>query len=106
MANDFTKFTVFVKGTLITAEVLKASGRRLRNDMQMQFNRIFNDCSNFEKLLHKELGPEMAEMEDDVNSMVIDLVWKLYDMEGDEREALLEHINKFNYDSINAETVA
>ena len=47
--NDFTKFSVFVKGTLITAEVIKNSGKVLRHDMRMHFNRILNDCSNFEK---------------------------------------------------------
>ena len=104
--NDFTKFSVFVKGTLITAEVIKRSDKVLRQDMRMHFNRILNDCSNFEKYLHKCLGEEIAEMEDDVNSLVVDFIWKLYDLPSDEREALMDHINEFNYDKTSAGTDA
>jgi len=96
--NDFTKFSVFVKGTLITAEVIKNSGKILRNDMKMHFNRILNDCSNFEKYLHQELGSELAEMEDEVNSLVVDFIWKLYDMPSPERDAFMHYINEFQYD--------
>jgi hypothetical protein len=96
--NDFTKFSVFVKGTLITAEVIKNSGKLLRNDMRMHFNRILNDCSNFEKYLHQQLGPELAEMEDEVNSLVVDFIWKLYDMPSDEREKFMNYINDYQND--------
>lgn len=104
--NDFTKFSVFVKGTLITAEVIKNSGKVLRQDMRMHFNRILNDCSNFEKYLHKELGSELAEMEDEVNSLVVDFIWKLYDMPSPERDAFMHHINNFTYDPTDAGTDA
>jgi len=93
--NDFSKFSCFVKGTVITAEVIQRSGKVMRNDMKMYFNRILNDCQQFEKALHRQLGPENAENEDEVNSSIVGLVWDLFDMETDEREQFIEYINNF-----------
>jgi hypothetical protein len=93
--NDFSKFSCFVKGTVITAEVIQKSGRVMKNEMKMYFNRILNDCQQFEKELHRQLGTENAENEDDVNSSIVGLVWDLFDMDTDEREQFIEYINNF-----------
>ena len=93
--NDFSKFSCFVKGTVITAEVIQKSGKVMRNDMKMYFNRILNDCQQFEKTLHRQLGKENSENEDDVNSAIVGLVWDLFDMQTDEREQFIEYINNF-----------
>jgi hypothetical protein len=93
--NDFSKFSCFVKGTVITAEVIQKSGKVMRNEMKMHFNRILNDCQQFEKELHRQLGTENAENEDDVNSAIVGLVWDLFDMDTNEREQFIEYINNF-----------
>jgi hypothetical protein len=93
--NDFSKFSCFVKGTVITAEVIQKSGRVMKNEMKMYFNRILNDCQQFEKELHRQLGTENAENEDDVNSSIVGLVWDLFDMDTNEREQFIEYINNF-----------
>ena len=94
--NDFSKFTCFVKGTVITSEVIKASGRVMRNEMKMHFNRILHDCQQYEKALHKALGPENAENEDEVNSAIVGLVWKIFEMELEERSKFIDYINTFD----------
>jgi hypothetical protein len=93
--NDFTKFVCFVKGTVITAEVVKASGRELKNEMKMYFNRILADCANFEREVHKHLGPELSELEDDINGSVVGLVWSFFDLPTEDRARFIDHINKF-----------
>ncbi len=103
MLNDFSKFVAFAKCTVITAEVVKLSGKTLRNDMRLHFNRILNSLQNFEKHLHRELGAAGAAEEDDINSSICHLVWSIFDMEADERERFLNYINDFNNDSSNTE---
>jgi hypothetical protein len=52
-------------------------------------------AQEFERYLHQGLGPEMAEAEDDINSSIIGMVWKLYDLPSEERDRFVEHINAF-----------
>jgi hypothetical protein len=61
----------------------------------MHFNRLLNDAMQFEKYIHKEMGPEMATFEDDINSELINLIWKIFDLSAKGREEFIEHINKF-----------
>jgi hypothetical protein len=96
--NDFTKFFCFVKGTLITAEVIKSGNYELRQDAKLHFNRIMNDCANFEKAMHQYLGPNLAEMEDDVNGAIIGLVWSFFDLSTDDRAKFIDYIGKFELD--------
>jgi hypothetical protein len=93
--NDFSKFVLFVKGVLETGWVIKNSHRRLNNEAKMHFNRLLNDAMQFEKYIHKEMGPEMATFEDDINSELINLIWKIFDLSAKGREEFIEHINKF-----------
>lgn len=93
--NDFSKFVCFVKGTVITAEVIKAAGYELKRDTKLYFNRILNDCANFEKAIHQHLGPEMAELEDDINGSIVGMVWAFFDLSTDDRARFIDHINKF-----------
>lgn len=101
--NDFSKFVCFVKGTVITAEVVKASGQELRNDMKMYFNRILNDCSNFEKVVQQHLGPELTELEDDINGSIVGMVWAFFDLPTEERARFIDHINKFELNEVKKE---
>jgi hypothetical protein len=96
--NDFSKLSCFIKGTLITAEVIEKSKEKLlRNEAKMHFNRILSNCKSFEKFLQRELGPEVSDMEDDINSSIIGLVWNLYEMTADQREQFIDYINEFEY---------
>jgi thiamine phosphate synthase YjbQ (UPF0047 family) len=94
--NDFTKFVCFVKGVIETGVVIKNSDKTLRQDVKMHFNRLLNDALQFEKYLHKELGPDVSEAEDDINSMIISLVWQIFDMPREECNKFFEHLNRFN----------
>ena len=93
--KDFSKFLLFVKGVLESGWVIRRSGRKLNNEAKMHFNRLLNEATQFEKYVHKEVGPEIASLEDDINSDIINFVWKLFDLPANEREAFFEHINKF-----------
>lgn len=95
MKNDFSKFVVFVKGLIETGMVIRYSGKELRREMKLHFNRCLNSATEFEKVLHQHLGPEMSKFEDDINSEVIRLVWLIFEMEGHEREQFLNYINEF-----------
>lgn len=100
MRNDFSKFTCFVRGLIETGWVIKNSDRVLRQDVKLHFNRLMNNATEFEKFLHLQLGEEMAQAEDDINSAITDLVWQIFDMEESVAQKFFEHIN--NFDSINS----
>jgi thiamine phosphate synthase YjbQ (UPF0047 family) len=93
--KDFTKFTCFVRGVLETGYVIKHSDNKLRHDVKMHFNRLLHEATQFEKFLHQQLGEEMAEAEDSINSAVVDLVWQIFDMNEQEVQKFFDHINAF-----------
>jgi hypothetical protein len=96
MKNDFSKFTCFVKGVIESGYVIKHGENELRNEAKMYFNRILSSCVDFEKFLHKNLGEEVAQAEDDINCSIIGMVWKLYDLEAEDRERFVIHLNNFD----------
>ena len=96
--KDFTKFTCFVKGILETGTVIKYSDLKLRHDVKLHFNRLMNDATQFEKFLHQQLGEEMAQAEDTINSSIIELVWQIFDMNQEEAQKFFDHINEFSQD--------
>lgn len=93
--KDFSKFVLFVKGVIETGWVIKNSNRRLNHEAKMHFNRLLNDATQFEKYIHREMGPEMASYEDDINSSIISLVWKVFDLPAADREQFINYINEF-----------
>ena len=103
MKNDFSKFACFVKGVIESGFVIKHGDKVLRNEAKMHFNRLMHHAQEFERYLHQGLGPEMAEAEDDINSSIIGMVWKLYDLPAEERDRFVEHINAFEDNGINNE---
>ena len=100
MKNDFSKFACFVKGVIESGFVIKHGDKVLRNEAKMHFNRLMHHAQEFERYLHQGLGPEMAESEDDINSSIIGMVWKLYDLPSEERDRFVEHINAFEDNGI------
>ena len=94
--NDFSKFFCFVKGVIESGVVIQHSGKVLKNESKMHFNRLMHHAQEFEKHLHKGLGPEMAEAEDDINSAIVGMVWQLYDLPAEERDRFVDHINNFD----------
>jgi hypothetical protein len=96
MKNDFSKFVLFVKGVIETGIVIRHGERVLRQDAKLHFNRLLNDALQFEKYLHKELGPEVSEYEDDINSLVISLVWQIFDMDQEEVNKFFDYLEKYN----------
>jgi len=96
MNNDFTKFTCFVRGVLETGYVIKHSDKQLRHDVKLHFNRLLTSATQFEKFLHQQLGKDMAEAEDSINSAIIDLVWQIFDMNEAEVQKFFDHINAFD----------
>ena len=55
-----------------------------------------NDATQFEKFLHQQLGEEMAQAEDTINSAIIELVWQIFDMNQEEAQKFFDHINNFS----------
>jgi len=96
MKNDFSKFTCFVRGIIETGFVIKHSDKALRHDVKLHFNRLLHHSVEFEKFLHQQLGTDMAEAEDTINSSIIGLVWQIFDMEEDEVNRFIEYINNFD----------
>ncbi len=96
--NDFSKMFCFIKGVLITAEVIKASKRKLTHNIHYHFNQVLSSCKLFEKHMHALLE-DNAEVEDEINSCIVGIVWSIYEMNPEEREAFIDHMEKFNYDS-------
>lgn len=94
--RDFTKFTCFVRGVLETGYVIKHSDQKLRQDVKLHFNRLLNAATEFEKFLKVQLGKDMAEAEDSINSAIVDLVWQIFDMSEEEVQKFFDHINAFD----------
>jgi hypothetical protein len=76
--------------------VIKNGDKVLHNEAQMHFNRLMHHAEEFERYLHKGLGPEMAEAEDDINSSIVGMVWKLYDLDAEVRDRFIAHMNEFD----------
>ena len=93
--NDFSKFCCFAKGLLVTAEVIDKSERKLEHKAKLYFNKLLNSCKLFEKYIHAELGPELAEHEDEINGSIVNIIWNLYEMTADERGQFIDHMNAF-----------
>lgn len=103
MKNDFSKFTCFVRGVIESGVVIQHSGKVLRNEAKMHFNRLMHHAQEFEKFLHQGLGSDIAQAEDDINSAIVDMVWKLYDLDNEERDKFIQHINAFEDNGSNNE---
>ena len=95
MKNDFSKFTCFVRGVIESGWVIKTGDKVLHNEAKMHFNRLMHHAEEFERYLHKGLGPEVAQAEDEINSAIVGLVWKVYDLDTNDRERFIDHINNF-----------
>ena len=95
--NDFAKFSCFVKGVLVTAEVIQRSDKKLTHLSKMYFNQVLVACTKFEKFLHQGLGSETADHEDEINGSIVGMVWNLFEMTPEEREQFIDHINEFEF---------
>lgn len=96
--NDFSKFVCFAKGVIETGMVIKYSDKKLVQELKMHFNRLLNESLNFEKTLHRMLGPDFKDQEDEINSAMIDMICKIFDMEEEVRQKFIAHINSFKPD--------
>jgi hypothetical protein len=100
-ALDFSKFVFGVKAVICFGMVVKYNDHEsLKGDIKMHFNRILNDCENFEKTMAKGLG-KYADDEEELNGSIVKLVADIFDLPWDERDALIEHMNKFEYNESN-----
>jgi len=95
MKNDFSKFFCFVRGVIESGTVIHYGDKSLKMEAKMHFNRLMHHAVEFEKYLHKGLGPEMAQAEDEINSAIVNMVWNLYDLPSEERERFIDHMNEF-----------
>jgi hypothetical protein len=95
MKNDFSKFFCFVRGVIESGTVIHYGDKSLKMEAKMHFNRLMHHATEFEKYLHKGLGPEMAKAEDEINSAIVNMVWNLYDLPAEERERFIDHMNEF-----------
>lgn len=95
MKNDFSKFCCFVRGVIESGTVIHYGDKPLRNEAKMHFNRLMHHATEFERYLHKGLGPDMATAEDEINSAIVSMIWNLYDLPAEERERFIDYINDF-----------
>lgn len=94
--RDFSKFFFFVKGVIESGTVIKYGDKVLRNELKMHFNRLMTSSVELERYMHQALGKEVAEAEESVNHMLIDMIWKMFDMDNDELDRFLQYINEYN----------
>jgi hypothetical protein len=96
--HDFSKFVLFTKGVIETGMVVKYSDKELVRELKMHFNRLLTESMNFEKTLHRMMGPDWVDQEEEVNCAVIDLVCKIFDMEEEVRQRFIAYMNNFKPD--------
>lgn len=94
--RDFSKFFFFVKGVIESGTVIKYGDKLLRNELKLHFNRLMSSSVELEKYMHSALGKEVSEAEENVNHMLIEMIWKIFDMDNGELDRFLQHINKFD----------
>ena len=93
--RDFTKFFFFVNGVIESGTVIKYSDKVLRNELKLHFNRLMTSSVELEKYMHSSLGKEVEEAEEEVNHMLIEMIWKIFDLDGEDLDRFLQHINNF-----------
>lgn len=93
--RDFSKFFFFVKGVIESGTVIKYGDKVLRNELKLHFNRLMSTSVELEKYIHHALGKEVSEAEEATNHMLIEMIWKIFDMENDELDRFLQYINKY-----------
>lgn len=97
--RDFTKFFFFVKGVIESGTVIKYGDKPLRRDIKLHFNRIMAAATELERHVHQELGREMAENEEETNHVLIEMVWRIFEMPNDELDRFLSHMNAFEFEA-------
>ncbi len=93
--RDFSKFFFFVKGVIESGTVIKYGDKVLRNELKLHFNRLMSTSVELEKYMHQALGKEVSEAEEATNHMLIEMIWKIFDMENDELDRFLQYINEY-----------
>jgi hypothetical protein len=93
--RDFSKFFFFVKGVIESGTVIKYGDKVLKNELKLHFNRLMSSSTELEKYVHQALGREISEAEEGTNHMLIDMIWKIFDMDNDELDRFLQYINKY-----------
>jgi hypothetical protein len=93
--RDFSKFFFFVKGVIESGTVIKYGDKVLKNDLKLHFNRLMSSSVELERYMHQALGREVSEAEEGVNHMLIEMIWRIFDMDNEELDSFLQHINKY-----------
>ena len=93
--RDFSKFFFFVKGVIESGTVIKYGDKVLKNDLKLHFNRLMSSSVELERYMHQALGIEVSEAEEAVNHMLIEMIWRIFDMDNEELDRFLQHINQF-----------
>lgn len=84
-----------MKGVIESGTVIKYGDKVLKNDLKMHFNRLMSSSVELERYMHKALGKEVSEAEEGVNHMLIEMIWRIFDMDNEELDRFLQHINQF-----------
>lgn len=93
--RDFSKFFFFVKGVIESGTVIKYGDKVLKNNLKLHFNRLMSSSVELERYMHQALGIEVSEAEEAVNHMLIEMIWRIFDMDNEELDRFLQHINQF-----------
>ncbi len=94
----FTLFSFANKAILEYGTWLKYEAKKeIRGELKMYLNRALVNAENFEKELHKYLGPEMAKEEDNMNIAVLEHVQRIYELTTEEKESFFDHMEKWEF---------
>lgn len=93
-AYNFNLFTHYVKGLIFAGSVLEHDTvPKMKNEWKMIFKRLMTDARNFETQLHKGLGKERSEVEEDTNATIFRLAYNLCTFDGERFNSFVEHLN-------------
>lgn len=94
-ALDLAKFCFAVKALNCFGLVIKYNHEPLfKGQMKMVFNRILTPCLEFDKMLEKGLGENYSK-EEDMNTMLVDLISKIIDAPDEERAKFTKYLNDY-----------
>ena len=104
-ASYFSLFAFANKAILEFGTALKVSKHReIRGETKMFLNRALNNAEEFEKQLHKNLGPELAHEEDELNSALVGMIYRIFDLPPEERDHFFQHMENWEPPSSSSQT--
>jgi hypothetical protein len=96
MTKAFTLFSFANRAVLEAGTwLLYEEKRAIKRELKMFLKRAIVNAENFEKDLHKNLGPELAKHEDEMNTEILAHVERIFNLTKEEQDSFFDYMEKW-----------